>query len=181
NRERALAQRRFVQVRQMAGKWIDLDTDIRKLRNSVLARKRVISTSLEYLARIGAEAGGDRELSLEIAAEYLQVARLQGVPLESNLGQFAEAEESLRRADALADSVLSGSPRHIGALRISAKTAYSRMVLASFQDRYRDAAAHARKVIAQLDRLKSAGSPITEFQSLYDEARRSTQVSELSP
>src|SRR5207248_2632930 len=60
NRERALAQRRFVQVRQMASKWIDLDTDIRILRNSVPARKRVISTALEYLARIGAEAAGDR-------------------------------------------------------------------------------------------------------------------------
>src|SRR5207247_9368091 len=94
---------------------------------------------------------------LEIAAEYLQVARLQGVPIESNLGQFAEAEESLRKADALADSVLSGSSDHIRALQISAKIAYNRMVLASFQDRYQDESEQARKVSARLDRLHVCG------------------------
>ena len=167
NRERAVAERRFLQVRQMAGKWIELDNDIRGLRNSSLARKRVISTALEYLARIGAEAGGDRELGLEMAAAYLQVARLQGVPEESNVGQFGEAEQSLRKADALADAAIASAPADVRALRLSAKIAYNRMVLASFQERYRDEEIQARKVMARLDRVKSP-----DDQTLYGEAQR---------
>jgi alpha-tubulin suppressor-like RCC1 family protein/predicted Ser/Thr protein kinase len=172
NRERVVAERRFLQVRQMAGKWIDLDKDIRGLRNSMPARKRVISTALEYLARIGAEAGGDRELGLEMAAAYLQVARLQGVPEESNVGQFAEAEQSLRKAEALADAAVAGAPKDARALRLSAKIAYNRMALASFQERFRDEEADARKVIARLDWAKSVGGLAAEDQSLYGEAQR---------
>lgn len=172
NRERALAQRQFLQVRQMASKWIDLDTDVRGLRNSVPARKRILSTSLEYLARIGADAGKDRDLNLEIAAEYLQVARLQGVPEESNLGQFAEAEQSLRKAGALADSVLSRSPHDLAALQLSTRIAYNRLMLASFQDRYADVATHARKVMSQIKQLEAGGTSIGEYQRMYDEAKQ---------
>jgi alpha-tubulin suppressor-like RCC1 family protein/tRNA A-37 threonylcarbamoyl transferase component Bud32 len=180
NRERALAERRFLQVRQMATKWIDLDQDIRALRNSLPARKRIISTALEYLARIGAEAGGDRDLALEMAAAYLQVARLQGVPEESNVGQFAEAELSLRKADALADAALSAAPRDPRALGIAARIAYNRMALASFQDRYQDELTHASKVIARLDELSGAKAAVPDYNVLFEEAKRHSTQAEAS-
>src|SRR5262249_9724499 len=45
---------------------------------------------------------------LEIAEAYLKVARVQGVPINANLGQMTEARESLVKADAVVESVLAG-------------------------------------------------------------------------
>ncbi|MBZ5624584.1 MAG: protein kinase [Acidobacteriia bacterium] len=180
NRERAVAQRRFVQVRQLAGKWIELERDIRS-GNGPKARERIVTTMLGYLAGIGTEAHGDRELTLEIASAYLQVARVQGIPTEFSLGQFAQAEESLRKADAFAGTVLAGSPGNRRALLLSADIAYYRMVLASFQDRYQDVAARATEVTARLDQLRASAGLTPENQRVYDEAiRRRHQAMELA-
>ena len=41
----------------------------------------------------------DPELALDVANAYMRVARVQGVPVSSNLGQMDEAEKSLRLAE----------------------------------------------------------------------------------
>jgi len=180
NRERAVAQRRFLQVRQLAGRWIELERDIRA-GDSARARGQIVSTMVEYLAGLGAEAHGDRDLSLEIAAAYLNVVRVQGIPTEFSLGQFADAEESLRKADAFAGRVLAGAPGNPQALLLSANIAYNRMVLAGFQDRYQDAIARSADVTARLDQLRGTAALTPENQGLYDDAiRRRQQAIELS-
>jgi alpha-tubulin suppressor-like RCC1 family protein/tRNA A-37 threonylcarbamoyl transferase component Bud32 len=181
NRQRAIAQSRFVQVRQLAGKWIDLDHDIRNLRNPAKARARIVSTMLEYLAGIGPQARSDPDLAIEIADAYLQVGCVQGVPTESNLGQFAQAEDSLRKADEFADGVLRGDASNRNALRISASVAYNRLVLAGLQDRYQDSITQAAKALAQFDRLKTVAPLAPEQQRLYDDAsRRRRQAIEIA-
>jgi hypothetical protein len=175
NRQRAVAQARFTQVRQLAGKWIELDRDIRNLRNSAKARERIVSTMLEYLAGIAPQASTDRDLALEVATAYWQVGTVQGVPTESNLGQFDHAEESLRKADGFADGVLSREPGNRTALLLSAKIAYNRLVLAGLQDRYQDVVTQAGKAIAQFDRLRDGKALPVEQQHLYDDAARRRQ------
>ncbi len=177
NRERAIAQRRFLEVRRLPGKLIELDRETRGLRGAISLRNRIVETSLEYLAAIGVDTRGDEDLALEIAATYLQVARVQGVPTDSNLGQFAQAEESLRRADAFVESVLAAAPGNRRALLTSAQIAHDRMVLASLQDRGQDVVAHAKKVTAQLDRLHLHDPEPGEIKDvvlrqLYDDAMR---------
>ncbi|MBC8164310.1 MAG: serine/threonine protein kinase, partial [Bryobacteraceae bacterium] len=104
--ERATAQRRFQQVRQLSKQFFDLDTEIRTLPGSTKARNRIVSASLNYLERLGSEARlgrwgapteQDMDLALEIGAGYLQLAGMQGVPTDSNLGQFEQAKKSLSR------------------------------------------------------------------------------------
>jgi len=47
--ERAIAERRFSQLRQLSNKIFDLDEDIRDLPGSTQARQRLVSAALEYL------------------------------------------------------------------------------------------------------------------------------------
>ena len=86
-----------------------------RLPGSTKARKRIVSASLESLGRLASEtrrslwgtvAGQDMDLALEIGTAYLKVARVQGVPINSNLGQFQQASESLAKADGFVESVL---------------------------------------------------------------------------
>jgi tRNA A-37 threonylcarbamoyl transferase component Bud32 len=86
NRERAIAEQRFSQVRDLSNQVFKLDNEIRDLPGSTKARHALVTLSLEYLERLGAQARGDKDLALEIGSAYLSVAELQGVPGNPNLG-----------------------------------------------------------------------------------------------
>jgi serine/threonine protein kinase/tetratricopeptide (TPR) repeat protein len=138
NRERNIAERRFNEVRQISRQFLDLDADIRVLPGSTKARQRIVSASVGYLERLASDvrpsrwsAAQDLELELEIAEAYLKVARVQGVPVNANLGQWTQARESLAKADALVESVLSSPalPSRRRALLLSAEIARDSMIL----------------------------------------------------
>src|SRR5207302_1705530 len=76
NRERALAQKRFVDVRQLANKLFDIDVQARQLPGSTVTRQLIVDTSLEYLRRLAADVRGDPELALEVGNAYMRVARV---------------------------------------------------------------------------------------------------------
>jgi tetratricopeptide (TPR) repeat protein/predicted Ser/Thr protein kinase len=157
NRERAIAEQRFLQVRQLANKLFDIDAQIRNTPGNTKARQLIVSTSLEYLKRVGAETRGDKDLAMEIGGAYLQLAQIQGVPVNSNLGQFAEAEESLSKADVFVESVLKVDPKYPRALLTSATIAHDRMAVASMRNRPGESLGQARKAAEQLDRYIAGG------------------------
>lgn len=130
NRERKVAEQRFAQVRQLANKFIALDNDIRGLPGSTKVRMQMVTDSLQYLTSLGADVHGDKDFALEIAYAYVRVAHAQGDPTSPNLGQFAEAEVSLNKAQRFVDTVLSRDPANPRALFIASTIAHDRMVLA---------------------------------------------------
>jgi serine/threonine protein kinase len=163
NHERSIAERRFNDVRQISRQFLDLDADIRVLPGSTKARQRIVSGSVHYLERLASEVRRsawntrrDQELELEIAEAYLKVARVQGVPVNANLGQLAEAGESLAKADALAESLLAAPrfPSRHRALLLSAEIARDSMILAQSSDDAK-ALALAGKSAARLEELLS--------------------------
>jgi tetratricopeptide (TPR) repeat protein len=101
NRERAIAETRFREVRQIAGELLNVDQDINGLAGTTAARERIVKTSLDYLERLSGDAGRDLELKEEIAVGYRKVAEVQGVPRRVNLGHLDQALVSLGKADAL--------------------------------------------------------------------------------
>jgi tetratricopeptide (TPR) repeat protein len=153
NHQRAIAERRFRQVRQLANRFINLNEDIRGLPGSTNVRSRIVADSLEYLSALGEETAGNTELELDIAQAYGMVAHVQGDPTSANLGQFAEAEESLMKAEALLAGVLARDPNHAIALMRSGGLAHDRMMLARFMMRHEEALAQADKTVAQFDRF----------------------------
>jgi len=170
NGERTIAQRRFQQVRGLSQQMLDLDAEIRTLPGSTQARGRMVSASLQHLERLAAEAGKarrrglagpDLELTLELGTAYMQVARVQGVPTNTNLGQFEQAKNNLAKADSLVDSVLAARKfsQRRNALLSSAEIARDSMILAQSEDHFTDALAFARKLAHRLEALLAPPGP----------------------
>ena len=135
NHQRAMAQRRFVQVRQLANRFIELDEELRGIAGTTQVRSRIVSDSLQYLAALGSEIQGNRELALDIANAYVRVAHAQGDPTSSNLGQFAEAEASLEAAERFVQPIVAADPANARAVAIAAEVAHDRLKLIEHQGR----------------------------------------------
>jgi hypothetical protein len=52
NRERAVAQKRFNEVRQLSNKLFDIDRQVLGLPGNSKARQLIVDTSLEYLRHL---------------------------------------------------------------------------------------------------------------------------------
>lgn len=158
NRQRALAQKRFLEARQLANKFIDLDEQIRGLSGATKVRSQIVSDTLQYLTALGSEASGDRALSLEIAVAYVKVAHVQGDPTSPNLGLFSDAETSLKAAERFLAPVLAADPQNRIGRRLSASIAHDRMALSDVQARHEQALVEADQTVAQVEQLVSLGN-----------------------
>ena len=98
-RERARAEQRFEDVRQLANATLlEIHDAIRDLPGSTPARRLLVSKGLEYLDRLARDAGDRPDLQRELASAYLKVGDVQGRPLNANLGDSAGALASYRKA-----------------------------------------------------------------------------------
>ena len=157
NQQRIRAERRFRQLQELSKKVFDLDRTIRDLPGSTEARRRLVSASVEYLEGLFSDARGDLDLAQEVGEGYWRVGNIQGVPGALNLGEAAAAEASLKKADALMETVLASRPQNRSALFRSAMIAHDRMILAEEEHRRTDALANARKADARLEAFLSLG------------------------
>jgi serine/threonine protein kinase len=156
NRQRIIAERRFSQLHALSRRLLDLEkelgvTDL-KLRN------KLISLSIQYLEGLGREALHDRALALEVSNAYLRIAENQGVPEWNQQGQYAEAEKSLSKAKAFADSVLGADPDNRQALWLSANIAHDRAVTAYAERNYERVLAYSPNVVDAFSRLAQLGN-----------------------
>ncbi len=158
NRERAIAQQRFQDVRQLAKRVLALDDTLRGVPGTTEARGEIVAMSQQYLERLAPQATGDPQLALEIAQAYFAVAGVQGLPTSANLGRYQHAEASLARADSILQSVTKQAPRNREALLLSAEIAQGRMILANTDHRGAESIAQARKAAAHLDSLFAMGT-----------------------
>jgi serine/threonine protein kinase/tetratricopeptide (TPR) repeat protein len=114
NRERAAANRRFEQVRQLAGKFLlDFHDAIASLPGSTAARKMVVETGLQYYDTLVKEAQGNRDLLEEIARGYDRLGDVQGNPYYANLGDSAGAMASYRKSLAIRERLTDDSPEFL--------------------------------------------------------------------
>jgi serine/threonine protein kinase len=158
NRQRKIAEQRFAQVRQLANEFIDLDARIRNLQGSTKVRMQMVSDSLQYLRSLESEGHVDKDLALDIAFAYVRVAHAQGDPTSPNLGQFAEAKESLSQASRLVDAILADDANNRRALLIATTIAHDRMVLADSESRREDSLAYAKDAASLIERFLSLGN-----------------------
>jgi len=158
NRQRALAQRRFMDVRQLASKLLDLDVQVRALPGSSKTRQSIVDTALEYLRRLTADAAGDPELALEVGTAYMRVARVQGVPISANLGQLEQSDQTLQKAEAVIESLLVSQPANRTAIFRSAQIAHDRMILAGLRRPEDEAMKFARRSTERLELYLRTGS-----------------------
>jgi tetratricopeptide (TPR) repeat protein len=107
--ERALAERRFSDVRALANSLIfELHDAISDLPGSTAARKLVVARGLRYLDGLAPESAGDVSLQREIAAAYEKVGIVQGKYGNANLGDAAGAMQSVRKALQIRRQIVEG-------------------------------------------------------------------------
>ena len=152
NRERAVAQHRFSQLRQLSGTLLHLDSDLYGLPGATAVRQKVVTASMQYLEALSREARGDRDLNLnlDLANGYLLLAHVQGVSAYPNLGQYSEADRSLRKAEAFAD-IAGAETGNRAALLVAAGADQDRMIVADTEHRRADALAQAQKCAARVE------------------------------
>jgi eukaryotic-like serine/threonine-protein kinase len=100
--ERARAERRFEDVRQMANSFLfEFHDSIQNLAGATPARELIVRRALEYLNSLAQEADNDLGLLRELAAAYEKIGAVQGGPSRANLGDTAGALKSQQAALAL--------------------------------------------------------------------------------
>jgi len=161
NRERIVAQRRFDDVRELSNKLFDIDARVRRLPGASDTRQFIVDISLDYLRRLANDVQDDADLALDVGTAYMRVGRVQGVPINTNLGQEENAEQNLRIAEGLIGSVLKAQPSNRMAFLRSAQIAHDRMVLAEYRRPNTDALPLAYESEKWLEKYLSSG-PIDE-------------------
>jgi eukaryotic-like serine/threonine-protein kinase len=111
--ERAIAEERFNEVREMAhAVMFDYHDAIATLPGSTPVRERMVKDSLKYLDKLSQQAGDDRALLREIASAYLKVGDVQGRPFYANLGDTSGALESYQKALAIRQRLTALEPNN---------------------------------------------------------------------
>jgi serine/threonine-protein kinase len=158
NRQRAIAQRRFTEVRQLAAKLFDVDVQVRQLPGISKTRQFIVDTSLDYLRQLTADAGNDPDLALDVGTAYMRVARVEGVPISANLGQTDQAEQHLRTAETFINRVLASQPSNRIAILRSAQIAHDRMILSGLKFQSDDALKFAAIAAGRLEEYRKTGT-----------------------
>jgi tRNA A-37 threonylcarbamoyl transferase component Bud32 len=116
--ERERAQRHFWSVRKLANTFIfDVHAEIEPLAGSLKAREKLVGTSLDYLEALARETGDDPALMHELAAGFMKIGTIQGLPGGANLGDLKAAQRNLERSKSLFAVLDSRAPRNIAVLR----------------------------------------------------------------
>jgi len=128
--ERARAQQRFDQVRQLAHYVIfDLQDDVAKIGGATTLRRQMVERSLAYLDSLAAETVGDTGLQMEMAAAYSRLGDVLGRISDANLGDRQGALKSYGKARDLLEGVVAQHPgdpeprRRLGKLLLSVNDA----------------------------------------------------------
>jgi serine/threonine protein kinase len=103
--QRARAEKHFASVRKIAsGMIFEVNRDIADLPGAAPVQKKLTANALTYLNELQKEADNDPELLYEIAGGYRRLALAQGGVAVANTGDVNAAEESFRKAVALAET-----------------------------------------------------------------------------
>ena len=109
--ERARAERRFEEVRQLANSFVfEVHDAIVNLPGSTPARSLIVQRGLKYLDSLAQDAAGDRGLQRDLAAAYEKLGAVQYTPSVAHLGDLAGALESQRKAAKLREALVAADP-----------------------------------------------------------------------
>ena len=112
--ERARAERRFEDVRELANSLIfEIHDSIQTLPGATPSRKLLLDRAVQYLDKLSQDSGGDLTLQRELAWAYQRLANVQGDTSQANLGQVNAADVSNRKATALFETVAKADPNNL--------------------------------------------------------------------
>lgn len=112
--ERARAERRFNEVRQLANSFVfEVHDAIQKLPGATPARSIIVQRGLKYLDSLAEDASGDLGLQRELAAAYEKLGAVQYTPTVAHLGDLNGAIQSHQKAAALREALVAADPANL--------------------------------------------------------------------
>jgi eukaryotic-like serine/threonine-protein kinase len=107
--QRGLAEQRLGQLVELANRTLfNVDGSIERLPGATQARHEIVQTTLEYLDKLNTESGNDPRVLSALVPAYMRLAKIEGNPLQPNMGDLHASEESYRKAGKILDSLLAG-------------------------------------------------------------------------
>ncbi|MCZ2151247.1 MAG: protein kinase [Bryobacterales bacterium] len=122
-RERAVAGRRYADIRQLAGDFlIEFDSQIKGFPGATPVRQMVVRKARQYLEILARENGGDPETALQLANAYNSIGIIQRARNAPNLGDTEGARKSYHQALSILDRLeaTQGSTPNVKLARINA-------------------------------------------------------------
>lgn len=181
NRERAKAQRRFQDLRQLADDmFFKTNEKLAALPGSTEARRTLIARGLEYLNLLAQEAVDEPGLAREVGAAYLRMGDIQGNVSVANLGDSKAALASYQKARQILAAAVAKHPADIEST-LSLIDSFNKLSLCygslgntSESQRAMDAAAAAAKAAIESHpqdlRVKKALADAYFYQALSQES-----------
>jgi tetratricopeptide (TPR) repeat protein/predicted Ser/Thr protein kinase len=152
NRQRAVAQRRFEDVRRLAHIFVfDLNDEVARIEGSTKARELMVRTGLQYLDNLAGNSGEDLELQRELAAAYMKIGDAQGFPTRPSLGRVDDAVVSYRKAGEIYSRIAAKDQKYVADLAVYYVNFGS---LTRFNHNPKQARELAQKAIETFDRLR---------------------------
>ena len=126
----SVARQRFQQVRKLAGRFIELESDVARLPGSTAVREKMVATALDYLDNLARSAGSDASLLHELGQAYAKVAEAQGAPGQANLGKTDDSVRNLGKAIELERRAAALDPQYaVASATLQAQAAYDEMLV----------------------------------------------------
>jgi tetratricopeptide (TPR) repeat protein len=168
----ARAERHVATVRAFAdAAMFQLHDSIKDLPGSTRARQLLVSTALEYLNELSAEAGNDRSLQHDLATAYTRVADIQGKVNKANTGKPTAAMESYAKAIALLEPLVAAEPTNVRARTLLAQSYLQQSRLLVWLGDPKKAVALSRRAADMFDALARANSTASMRTALADACR----------
>ncbi|MCD9185933.1 MAG: serine/threonine-protein kinase [Pyrinomonadaceae bacterium] len=119
-RQRALAEKRFGDVRQLANNAVfKYYEQIKDLDGATEARETLVKDATEYLDKLAQDAKGDVSLQKDLVKAYFRLGDVLGAPhANANTGDTAGALENYGKADKIINDLLTESPNEIEYLNL---------------------------------------------------------------
>jgi len=119
-RQRALAEKRFGDVRQLANNAVfKYYEQIKDLDGATEARETLVKDATEYLDKLAQDAKGDVSLQKDLVKAYFRLGDVLGAPhANANTGDTAGALENYGKADKIINDMLAESPNEIEYLNL---------------------------------------------------------------
>jgi eukaryotic-like serine/threonine-protein kinase len=110
-RQARLAQRRFDEARRLIRTVIfDVQPKMGAISGTTALRKDLIEGTLQYLEALTRDAGDNPALLRELSASYVQLARVQGLQGDANVGDPQAARLTLGKAEKVVERLLTLDP-----------------------------------------------------------------------
>jgi tetratricopeptide (TPR) repeat protein len=152
-RQARLAHRRFDEARRLIHTVIfDVQPKMGAVPGTTALRKDLIESTLQYLEALTRDAGDNPALLRELAASYVQLARIQGFQGESNVGDTQAAHRTLGEAEKLALRLLKLDPSGPDSLHEAGSVERNLALGFLYQGAYAPAQQHARRAIELAER-----------------------------